>query len=119
MEEMLKKIYDVMNDEGFLILEAGLSDMEEGKYYIEKKKRPIGDSPSYPNKYTIRKLLENALDSLAYDPYRGKQLRGRLQGYWSLRAGVYRMIYVIRNKEITVVVLRIQHRKEIYKKFRG
>jgi len=60
MEEVLKKIYDVMNDEGFLILEAGLSDLEEGKYYIEKKKRPTGDVPSYPNKYTIRKLLENA-----------------------------------------------------------
>jgi len=60
MEEMLKKMYDVMNDGGFLILEAGLSDVEEGKYYIEKKKRPIGDICSYPNKYTIRKLLENA-----------------------------------------------------------
>lgn len=58
------------------------------------------------------------LDRLAQDPYTGKLLKGDLKGYWSYRVGIYRIIYIIKETEIIVEVLRIQHRKEVYETFR-
>lgn len=65
-----------------------------------------------------RAQLENALSLLANDPNQGKALKGDLKGYWSFRVGIYRIIYVIRRKEIIVEVLRIHHRKEVYERLR-
>ena len=65
-----------------------------------------------------RSQVENALDDIAVDPYIGKQLLGELKGYWSLRSGDYRLIYLIKRTEIVVEVLRLQHRKEVYERLR-
>ena len=65
-----------------------------------------------------RRQLENGFAELSRDPYTGKSLKGELNGYWSFRVGVYRIIYVIRNKEVVVEVLRIHHRREVYEKAR-
>ncbi|MFA4874519.1 MAG: type II toxin-antitoxin system RelE/ParE family toxin [bacterium] len=59
-----------------------------------------------------------ALDQLAQDPRTGKSLRGELKGYWSYRVGVYRILYSIEEHEVVVHILRIQHRKEVYERFR-
>lgn len=66
-----------------------------------------------------KKQVGNGLDRLAQDPHIGKLLKGDLDGYWSFRVGVYRILYIIRRAEVIVEVLRIQHRKEVYEKFRG
>lgn len=63
--------------------------------------------------------MGHGFDILSKDPFSGKPLKGELKGYWSFRVGIYRIIYVIKNNEITVEILRIQHRKEVYEKFRG
>ena len=65
-----------------------------------------------------KRQLEAGLDSLSTTPYGGKPLKGELRGYWSFRVGVYRIIYVIKETEVIVEVLRIQHRKEVYEKLR-
>ncbi len=66
-----------------------------------------------------KKQVSKGLDLLSCDPYVGKPLKGDLKGYWSLRVGIYRILYCIRHNEIIVEVLRIQHRKEVYERFRG
>lgn len=58
-------------------------------------------------------------DCLRDNPRQGKPLKGELNGYWSYRVGVYRIIYKIDDSEIIVYVLRLQHRKEVYERFRG
>ena len=63
--------------------------------------------------------LAAAFDCLREDPRSGKPLKGELSGYWSYRVGVYRIIYKIGDSEIVVYVLRLQHRKEVYERFRG
>ena len=63
--------------------------------------------------------VSNGLDQIARDPRQGKPLKGELKGYWSYRVGIYRILYVIRDREVIVEVLRIQHRKEVYERFRG
>jgi mRNA interferase RelE/StbE len=44
----------------------------------------------------------------------GKALTGVLGGYWRYRVGNYRVICNIDNNEITVLVLRMGHRREVY-----
>ena len=46
--------------------------------------------------------MANALNLLLKDPAQGKQLKGELKGYWSFRIGMYRILYVVKQKEILV-----------------
>ena len=56
-----------------------------------------------------------SLYSLAEDPHQGKPLRLSLKGYWSYRVGVYRIIYTIEHNVLTVTILDIGHRREVYR----
>jgi mRNA interferase RelE/StbE len=59
-----------------------------------------------------------AFDCLAQEPRSGKSLKGELKGYWSYRVGVYRILYSIEDDAVVINILRIQHRKEVYERFR-
>jgi mRNA interferase RelE/StbE len=59
--------------------------------------------------------IRNIIASLQKDPFQGKALKHTLKGSYSLRAGVYRIIYTVDHKIITVYVLDIGHRKDIYR----
>lgn len=53
---------------------------------------------------------------LAENPHRvGKELSGSLTGTWSARRGEYRVVYTIDDDVVTVMVLRIGHRRSIYR----
>ena len=45
----------------------------------------------------------------------GKKLVGELDGLYSARRGDYRIIYEIMDNPKTVIVLRIQHRADVYR----
>ncbi len=45
----------------------------------------------------------------------GKALRGGLQGLWRYRVGDYRLICQLRDHAFVVLVVRVGHRREIYK----
>lgn len=55
----------------------------------------------------------DVLTELEHDPEAGYRLRGRLTGLRSLRVGVYRIIYELRDRK-TVRVLAIRHRGRAY-----
>ncbi len=44
----------------------------------------------------------------------GKALQGDLQGLWRYRVGDYRLICQILDAEITILVIKVGHRKNIY-----
>lgn len=51
------------------------------------------------------------------NPYQfGAPLKGIWQPYWRYRVGDYRLICRIEDANVTVFVLRVKHRKEVYKK---
>lgn len=53
---------------------------------------------------------------LAEDPFRvGKPLRGPLTGAWSARRGQYRVVYRLHGQAVLVTVLRIAHRRDVYR----
>lgn len=55
------------------------------------------------------------LKNLEHPRSRGKALVGNLSHLWRYRVADYRLICDIQDEKILVTVLRIGHRKEIYK----
>lgn len=45
----------------------------------------------------------------------GKPLQRQLAGYWSARRGSYRVIYRLDEDNRQVVVVRIEHRSDVYR----
>jgi len=64
---------------------------------------------------SVFKRVSTALKGLAKDPTQGKPLKLTLKGTWSYRVGMYRIIYSIHHQILTVHILDIGHRREIYK----
>ena len=62
-----------------------------------------------------RERIIKKLTLLETNPQLGKPLTGPLAGLWSLRIGDYRVIYQIKDKELIILVLKIGHRKNVYK----
>ena len=53
---------------------------------------------------------------LTEHPYRvGKPLEGELAGRFGARRGEYRIVYLIEDEIVTVTVVRIAHRREVYR----
>jgi mRNA interferase RelE/StbE len=44
-----------------------------------------------------------------------KALKGEFKGLYRLRLRTYRVIYEKRNKRLVILVLRVSHRKDVYK----
>ncbi len=61
-----------------------------------------------------RLRLIAAIDRLAQEPTAGGVLKGEFSGLRRLRVGDYRIIYEVIYNELTVLVVRIGHRREVY-----
>ena len=54
---------------------------------------------------------------LLEDPYRiGRELRRELQGVFAARRGTYRVLYRIDEAKREVTVIRIDHRRDVYRR---
>ena len=62
-----------------------------------------------------RLRLFAAIDRLAEEPTAGGVLKGEFSGLRRLRVGDYRIIYEVIHNELTILVVRIGHRREIYR----
>jgi len=61
-------------------------------------------------------VIEFLTGPLLEAPYRvGKELRNELAGIRSARRGTFRILYRIDDERREVVVLRVDHRRDIYK----
>jgi mRNA interferase RelE/StbE len=68
-----------------------------------------------PTQMSIVRFLRERLKS-AENPRRwGKPLHGDKRGLWRYRVGDYRLICDIQDEKITVLVLEVAHRKEVYR----
>lgn len=45
----------------------------------------------------------------------GKALQGELRSYWRYRVGAYRLVCHINDEVLRVLVVRIAHRKDVYR----
>jgi mRNA interferase RelE/StbE len=68
-----------------------------------------------PIRGRILKFLYERVGKLD-DPRRiGQRLQGRLSEFWKYRVGDYRLICSLEDDRLVVLVLRVGHRREIYK----
>ncbi|SFV87405.1 RelE/StbE replicon stabilization toxin [hydrothermal vent metagenome] len=61
------------------------------------------------------KILKLIKTKLVENPYLGKRLVGNLSPYYRYRVGDYRVLYSINDEEVRVFVVKIKHRKNVYK----
>ena len=83
-------------------------------YTIEIKKKAEKDIDGLSKKEQSRVLA--ALDVLRENPFAGKKLHGEHEGAWSLRVWPYRIVYTIERSIITVTVVAIGQRKDVYRR---
>ena len=84
------------------------------EYKIFFKKSVEKDLRNIPKDYLIKILekIKNLKDNPR--PEGTEKLTG--QDRYRIRQGVYRIVYSIQDNELTVWVIKVAHRKEIYKK---
>jgi mRNA interferase RelE/StbE len=75
---------------------------------LEKLDRSVSDR--------ILKFLYERVLTLDDPRQIGERLKGPLGEFWKYRVGYYRLICSLRNNELVVIVLRVGHRREIYKR---
>ena len=63
-----------------------------------------------------RDRIVAAIDRLAETPHLGAALKGDLRGLRRLRVGDYRVVYEIRDEELVVLVVRVAHRRDAYRR---
>ncbi len=69
-----------------------------------------------PEKFATA-IVEFILGPLVENPHRvGRPLQRELLGLWSARRGIYRVIYEIDEKNLTIKVVRIDHRCDVYRR---
>ncbi len=59
--------------------------------------------------------IVTAIDELAHNPYSGHLLMGEFHGLRRIRVGAYRVIYEVHENKLTVLVVRVAHRREAYR----
>lgn len=61
-------------------------------------------------------VIEFLTTTLVQEPHRvGKPLRRELSGIYSARRGTYRALYRIAQERREVIVLRVEHRRDVYR----
>ena len=84
------------------------------EYKIFFKKSVEKDLRNIPKDYLI-KILEK-INNLKDNPRPEGTEKLTGQNRYRIRQGVYRIVYSIQDNELTVWVIKVAHRKEIYKK---
>ena len=62
-----------------------------------------------------RRRIVAAIDRLAHERSAGSALKGEFGGLRRLRVGRYRIIYETIHEQLTVLVVRVGHRREVYR----
>lgn len=80
-----------------------------------KKALKSGEKIGSQDKKRILNFLESRVAN-AIDPRSlGSALTGDLSDYWRYRVGDYRIICKIEDETITILVIEIGHRREVYR----
>ncbi|HFI0648154.1 TPA: type II toxin-antitoxin system RelE/ParE family toxin [Streptococcus suis] len=87
------------------------------KYRLELTKRAMKDLAKLdkPTQALIVKWLQQNLQDTTTPRVQGKALTGQLSHLWRYRVGNYRILAEIHDNTITIEVVKIGHRKDIYK----
>ncbi len=83
------------------------------RYRILVRKSVYKDTQSIPGK-DLQRILK-AISDLAEEPRPPQSRKLSVEEKYRLRCGSYRVIYEIRNTELIICVVRVRHRKDVYR----
>lgn len=65
----------------------------------------------------IKRRIAVSIEGLAKNPHPAgsKKLQGK-DDTWRIRVGDYRVLYDIKNKELIILVVKVGHRREVYRR---
>lgn len=63
----------------------------------------------------ILKFLRERVKSGSNPRESGKPLAGEMAGLWRYRVGDYRLVCHLRDQDLVVLVVRVGHRREVYR----
>lgn len=86
------------------------------KIEIDKKALKEIASLDKPIQKRIVTFLKEKLAKITNPRSIGEALQGELKNFWKYRIGDYRLICSIEDKTVTILVLRADHRRQVYKK---
>jgi mRNA interferase RelE/StbE len=78
------------------------------------ERRAVKELRRLPHK--LRMTVFEAVEDLRQDPLAGHSLSGQWQGLRRLRVGSVRVIYGFDGKELLISVLRVGHRRDVYRR---
>ena len=79
--------------------------------FSRKAKRQFLDLPAI-----VKKRLAPRIDSLARNPRpRGAKRLSGTENFYRIRVGDYRILYAIEYHELVVLVVKLGHRKDMYR----
>lgn len=81
--------------------------------FSEEGKKNLKKLDSFSQKLIMKWIHKNLLDT-TNPRIHGKELKGDLKGFWRYRVGDYRIIADIQDDIVTILVVKIGHRREIY-----
>ncbi|MCB1107818.1 MAG: type II toxin-antitoxin system RelE/ParE family toxin [Chlamydiia bacterium] len=83
------------------------------KYKIQLKRSVIKALKSFP-KRDLKKVAKK-IDSLEQDPIPkdSKKIKGE-EDLYRVRVGDYRILYFLQRSVLTILVIRVAHRKDVY-----
>lgn len=86
------------------------------KYNVIYEKNALKNLSKIDSKQRIMILswIEKNLINTENPRQHGKSLKGSLNNYWRYRVGNYRILVDINDREITIIIVNIGHRKDIY-----
>lgn len=82
-------------------------------FWEDSAKNELSKLDNQVKKRIIKYLDE--VEKLDNPRNRGKILKGNLSNLWRYRVGDYRIISSIDDEKIIIVVLKISHRRDVYK----
>jgi mRNA interferase RelE/StbE len=80
---------------------------------IRWDRRAVKELASLPKEQQSR--ISRAVGHLRDDPLQGTVLTGEWKGLRRLRVGAYRVVYGFDGRELLISVVRIGHRREVYR----
>ena len=89
--------------------------MTSGKHSVSIRweRRAVKELRALPR--SGQRRVYEAVGSLREEPLRGTALSGAWRGLRRLRVGPYRVIYGFDGKELLISVVRVAHRRDVYR----
>lgn len=84
-----------------------------GKYKVEIKRSAVKEIKALSSAHTKKVLAK--IESLAENPRPSDSIKLSGEEKYRVRCGDYRILYTIEDKALTVYVIKVGHRREVYR----